>query len=164
MKKRFTLLMILPILFACTPSPKEPSDANPEIFPTESVSPAQPVPEVSTTLPNTSETNATPSDTPLSSPTTITFGDNGQSFIFHVGDSFLLDLGVDIYEWTVEIDNQDVFALNTGETAPEGTQGFFSALNAGTATLTAVGDPLCRKVSPPCGVPTILFKATLTVE
>ena len=162
MKKRFTLLMILPILFACVPSSTEPSDVNPENLSTEPVSPAQLIPEVSTTLPNVSVTS--PPDTPSSSPTSITFGDNGKSFVFHVGDSFLLDIGTDVYEWTVAIDNQDVVALKASETAPEGAQGFFSVLGAGTATLTAVGDPLCRKVSPPCGVPTILFRVTLTVE
>ena len=165
MKRSLTMLIILlPFLFACSPSAAGPSDVNPENLSTEPVSPAQLVPEVSTTLPNASDTNTPRSDNPLSSPTSITFGDNGKSFIFRVGDSFLLNLGTDIYEWTVAIDNQNVVALNTDETIPEGAQGFFSALGAGNATLTAVGDPLCRKASPPCGMPTILFKVTLTIE
>jgi len=169
MKRSFSMLMILPILFACVPSAAEPSDVNPENLPVQPVSPARPVPEVSTALPNgfvtlPPEASATLSDTPLFSPTTITFGDNGRSFVFHVGDSFLFDLGTDIYEWTVAIDNTDLVAIKTGEKVPEGAQGIFETLGLGTATLTAVGDPRCRKSIPPCAVPTKLFKIVMVVE
>ena len=157
MKRNFAMLVILPFLFACVPSPTEP------------VSPAQPVPEISTTLPNKSDTFPSEMDTALSgspfpSPTSVAFSDNGKSFVLLVGDSFLLDLGSDIYEWTVAIDNQDVVAFKTGETVPEGSQGYFEMLKSGTATLTAAGDPLCRKSSPPCGMPNVLFRVTLIVE
>ena len=177
MKKNLTVFFVLFSLFidACIPNDTRlgPLNGGSESLPTDSLSPTesaqQPVPEVSTTLPNAPitlnpETDNVTLTSQSASPDEIKFTDNGRTFSYHVGDSFLLDLGTDIYEWTAAVDNQDVVALKTGETPPAGTQGFFTALSSGTANLTAVGDPLCRKVSPPCGVPTILFKVTLTVE
>src|SRR5664279_534109 len=38
----------------------------------------------------------------------VTLSDNGKTFAMHVGESFLLKLGMDIYDWTVEVDNQNV--------------------------------------------------------
>jgi len=94
----------------------------------------------------------------------IGFNDNGKTFHFHVGDSFLLNLGADVYDWSVTVDNQDVFRMKMGVMVIKGAQGIFEALQPGTATLTAGGDPRCRQVVPPCGMPTILFRVTLVVE
>jgi hypothetical protein len=107
------------------------------------------VPEVSITLPDNTLPPTTDSTTSSVGQTssTISLEDNGKTFNFNVGDVFLLNLGADVYDWTVTIDNQDV-----------------AALSAGTATLTAVGEPVCLKASPPCMVPTILFKVTLIVQ
>ena len=69
-----------------------------------------------------------------------------------------------MYEWNVTVDNQNVVALKMGVLVIKGAQGLFDALAPGTATLTAVGDPLCRKSTPPCMIPTILFKVTLVVQ
>ena len=126
-------------------------------------------PEISTTLPDNGV--APPTDLPnvppvsqTSSAVEIVLEDNGKTFDFQVGDSFLLNLGDGVYDWTVTIDNQNVIALKMGVTVIKGAQGIFDALGTGTTLLTAVGDPLCRKVSPPCGMPTILFKVTLIVQ
>jgi hypothetical protein len=126
-------------------------------------------PEISTTLPDNMATPAagssnTPPAGQTSSPASITLDDRGKTFTFQVGDSFLLNLGDDAYEWTVTVDNQDVVALKMGMMVIKGAQGIFDALAPGTATLTAVGDPLCRKSTPPCMIPTILFKVTLIVQ
>lgn len=82
----------------------------------------------------------------------------------HVGDSFLLNLGTDIYNWTVNVDNQDVLHLKVGVMVIKGAQGIYEALAPGTATLTATGDPLCRHAQPPCAIPSILFSVTIVVE
>jgi hypothetical protein len=126
-------------------------------------------PEISTTLPDNGVTPAagsasTPTAGLTSSPASITLEDKGKTFTFQIGDSFLLNLGDGVYEWTVTVDNQDVVALKVGVLVIKGAQGIFNALAPGTATLTAVGDPLCRKLTPPCMIPTILFKVTLIVQ
>ena len=126
-------------------------------------------PEIGITLPDNGVTPSadSPSVPPVSqtsSAVEIVLEDNGKTFDFQVGDSFLLNLGDGVYDWTVTIDNQDVVALKVGVTVTKGAQGMFNALGAGTAMLTAVGDPLCRKSSPPCGMPTILFKVTMVVK
>jgi hypothetical protein len=40
----------------------------------------------------------------------ITLADNGETFTLHPGDSFLLNLGMDEFDWTVDIDNQNVLS------------------------------------------------------
>jgi ABC-type transport system substrate-binding protein len=124
-------------------------------------------PEVATTLPE----NIVPPGTDVTSlppavqtPSTITMADKGKTFTFHVGDSFLLNLGGNVYDWTVTVDNQDVIALKMGVMVIRGAQGIFDALIPGTAILTATGDPLCRKSKPPCMMPTILFRITVIVQ
>jgi hypothetical protein len=174
MKKIFPIFVIVlsVVLSACasqkaTPAPSELVAGNP---PAEIVSSTQIaeqlVPEVSTTLPDNILPPVTDSANPPDGQTssTITLDDNGKTFNFHVGDAFLLNLGTDRYDWTVTIDNQNVIGLRMGVTVIEGAQGLFDALGVGTATLSASGDPLCRKSSPPCMMPTILFKVTLNVE
>lgn len=135
----------------------------------EPASSGQTGPEISTTLPDNMVTPAAgsasnPPAGQTSSPASITLEDKGKTFTFQVGDSFLLNLGDGVYEWTVTVDNQDVVALKIGVLVIKGAQGIFDALAPGTATLTAVGDPLCRKSTPPCMIPTTLFKVTLVVQ
>ena len=177
MKKNITIFVILlsVLVTACAPTGTSsmPTDNNSgnssssgSISPTESSQ--QPVPEVGTTLPQSSVTptpgsNGAPSDSQTSA-STITFADNGKTFYYHPGDSFLLNLGDEIYEWSATVGNQDVISLKVGVMVIKGAQGLYDALAPGTTTLTAVGDPLCRKASPPCGTPTVLFKVTIVVE
>jgi hypothetical protein len=127
----------------------------------------QPVPEVATTLPiNVVPPSADVTSLPpaAQTPSTITLADNGKTFTFHVGDSFLLNLGGNVYDWTVMIDNQDVIALKMGVMVIQGAQGIYDALIPGTATLTATGDPRCRNSRPACMMPTILFEVALVVQ
>ena len=94
----------------------------------------------------------------------ITLQDRGKTFTMKAGDSFLLNLGTDIYDWTVSIDNENVVRMKMGVMVIQGAQGIYDALAPGTATLTAIGNPQCLQSTPPCGMPTILFKVTLVVE
>ncbi len=80
------------------------------------------------------------------------------------GETFLLDLGMDVYDWRVEIDNQDVLSRVPNIMVIRGAQGIYKAHNPGTATLTAVGDPLCRKSTPACGMPSMIFHLTVIVQ
>jgi len=166
MWKALLLFMILLSVFlsACSSS-----KSNPEPLGGESDSPIQSdsqqlIPEVSTTMPEVPVTPASDANNQPPSTDAIVFADNGKIFRFDVGDSFLLNLGDEVYEWNVSVENQNVVALKMGIMIIKGAQGNYEALNPGVTTLTAIGDPLCRKSSPPCGMPTILFRATLVVE
>lgn len=102
---------------------------------------------------------------PQNIPTTgIILADNGKTFILHPSDSFLLDLGMDTFDWTVDIDNQNVLSMVKGVMVIRGAQGIYKANSAGQAVLTAVGNPLCRNSIPACEMPSILFKITVIVQ
>ncbi len=94
----------------------------------------------------------------------IHLNDNGRVISMRPGDTFLLDLGMDTYDWTVEIDNQAVLSRVPGVLVIRGAQGIYEAQSAGQATLTATGDPLCRQSTPPCGMPSMIFKITVNVQ
>lgn len=94
----------------------------------------------------------------------ITLDDNGKTFTMHVGDSFLLNLGTDVYEWEVGIDNQDALRMKMGVMVIRGAQGIYDAQAPGTTTLSASGNPLCLQSRPACAMPSILFTVTIIVE
>lgn len=94
----------------------------------------------------------------------VAFSENGKIFTMRVGESFLLNLGTDVYDWTVEVDHQDVLQRDMGVTVIQGAQGIYVAQAPGTVTLTANGDPLCLQSKPPCKMPSISFSIILIVE
>jgi ABC-type transport system substrate-binding protein len=160
MKRIFSTFVILlsVLLSACASQQVQPAPSN---------TPAglRPVTVESSTL-----TVGTPPTDSASVPpagqtsTTITLDDNGKTFNFHVGDSFLLNLGDDVYDWTVNNDNQNVIALRMGVMVIKGAQGLFDARSPGTVTLTADGNPKCLNSTPACLRPSILFTVTLIVQ
>ncbi len=95
---------------------------------------------------------------------TIHLDDNGRVVSMRPGDTFLLDLGMDTYDWSVEIDNQAVLSRVPGVLVIRGAQGIYEAHTTGQATLTATGDPLCRQSAPPCAMPSMIFKITVNVR
>ena len=94
----------------------------------------------------------------------VAFSENGKTFTMHVGESFLLNLGTDVYDWTVEVDHQDVLQRDMGVTVIQGAQGIYVAQAPGMVTLTANGNPLCLQSKPPCKMPSISFSIILIVE
>ncbi len=94
----------------------------------------------------------------------ITREDNGKTIYLHPGESFLLNLGTDIFDWTVDIDNQAVLSRVKNVMVIRGAQGIYEADGLGEAVLTAVGNPFCRNSVPPCMAPSLLFKITLIVQ
>jgi hypothetical protein len=73
----------------------------------------------------------------------ITLTDNGKTFIAHPGESFLLNLGTDVYEWVVDIDNLNVLTRKKNVMVIRNSQGIYEANSLGQAVLTAIGNPLC---------------------
>ena len=94
----------------------------------------------------------------------ITLADNGKTFTLHPGDSFLLNLGMDTFDWTVNVDNQDVLSRVKGVMVIRGAQGIYEANSLGQASLTAIGNPLCRNSVPACEMPSIMFRITVIVQ
>ncbi len=92
---------------------------------------------------------------------TITLANNGQTITLHVNQEFLLKLG-EGYQWTINLDNQNVVSRVPNIAVIRGAQGIYLAHQTGTATLTASGDPLCRQSVPACAIPSIFF--TLHIE
>jgi hypothetical protein len=93
----------------------------------------------------------------------ITLGDQGRTIDLAVGESFLLKLGEE-YAWTVNISDQNVLSRFRNITMVRGAQGIYNALQAGTVTLSASGDPVCRQAKPPCAMPSILFSITIVAK
>jgi hypothetical protein len=96
--------------------------------------------------------------------TGITLDDNGKTFILHPGKTFLLNLGTDIFDWTVDIDNLNVLARVKNIMVIRGAQGIYEANHPGQAVLTAVGNPFCRNSEPACAAPSMLFKISVIVQ
>jgi hypothetical protein len=108
-----------------------------------------------------SGTGSTPQAIPAGG---ITLADNSETFLLHPGESFLLNLGMDMFNWTVTIDNQNVLGRVKNITVIRGAQGVYQAASQGQAVLSAVGDPFCRSSKPACMAPSLMFQVTVIVQ
>jgi hypothetical protein len=81
----------------------------------------------------------------------------------HAGERFLLKLG-EGYNWTVTIADQSIISRVVNITVVRGAQGVYEAHQAGSTTLTATGDPVCRQSKPPCAMPSRLFQINVVVQ
>lgn len=138
--------------------------------------PATPVPQPTATVIYVSAapartihpaTTPKPTATPANgvSPTdgTITLDDNGRTFAIAVGERFALKLGTD-FDWTVSIADQSVLTRVRNIMVVRGSQGVFEGVGTGKTMLSATGDPPCRKSTPPCAAPSILFQVQIAVS
>lgn len=116
------------------------------------------------TIPATADAGEELSSSSVPPKNEVTFAENGSIFVMYVGESFLLNLDMDGYDWTMEIDNQNIIQRELNVMVPRDAQGIYIAQNPGTAILIATGDPFCRQSKPPCMRPTILFSITVTVN
>jgi len=80
-----------------------------------------------------------------------------------VGERLLLRLG-EGYDWTVTVSDPSVLSGVVGVLLVRGAQGLYQADRAGQAILSAIGDPPCRKVQPPCAAPSRAFQLTVAVQ
>ncbi|HMA35273.1 MAG TPA: hypothetical protein VKY74_12460 [Chloroflexia bacterium] len=77
------------------------------------------------------------------------------------GNTLQLALG-NSYDWTVTVANPAVLGL--AGPSPDPGQGRYTALQPGQTLLTILADPHCRKVTPPCGMPSRIFAVTIVVH
>jgi hypothetical protein len=91
---------------------------------------------------------------PLVSPSVLTDADNGAVVQLHVGERVELRLDTSL-TWTVTIEDPSVLQ--------ESSALFIEAVAPGKTTLSANGEPACRRVTPPCGLPNRLFQVEVDV-
>jgi hypothetical protein len=93
----------------------------------------------------------------------ITLADNGKTITYTTGQTFLLYLG-DNYNWSLSITDQNIVSRVKNIATIRGAQGVYNVLQAGTITLSAVGDPPCRDQQPACMLPSIQFQVIIVVH
>ncbi len=134
---------------------------------------ALPTPEVSTAVVSGTAVVVSPgpTETPAPQPTrgpdqqlVITLASDNQTYHLKVGQRFLVNLGMDTYNWDVTIADQSIASRVIGVMVIRGAQGLYEARAPGTTTLTATGDPLCRQSKPACMMPSRMVRVTLIVE
>jgi hypothetical protein len=91
---------------------------------------------------------------PLVSPAVLTEADNGAVVQLHVGERVELRLDAAL-TWTVTFEDPSV--------ARQSGSAFVEAVAPGKTTLSADGEPACRRVRPPCGLPNRLFQVEVDV-
>lgn len=104
------------------------------------------------------------SDNAQSTPTikTVTLDDNDKSIYINNGERFLVKLGSN-FIWHIQIDNETVASRVVNIMVVKDAQGVYEVHNSGIATMTGVGDPLCRTSMPPCEIHSVLFKINIIV-
>lgn len=93
----------------------------------------------------------------------VTMADQGTTIQLVVGQQLLVELSSG-YDWSVTVSRPQVLAPSPGGTLPADAQARYVGATAGTSLLRAAGDPTCRKATPPCGAPSILFSVTIVVR
>jgi hypothetical protein len=93
----------------------------------------------------------------------VTLADTGKIIHMTVGQSFLLNLGLN-YDWSISISDQNVISRVKNIAVIVGAQGIYDALTKGTTILSAVGDPQCRTATPACASSSIMFSVTIIVN
>ncbi len=112
---------------------------------------------------NPPQTASTPADSGRTTVQTITMNDNGRTITLQVGEQFLLNL-CDNLDWQWQIDYPAIVSRVPNVLTIRGSQGLFEARQPGQTTLTARGDPPCRKAQPACMTPSFLFRAQIVVR
>jgi hypothetical protein len=159
---------------ACAQQPPQPQSPVPTPADSNTTQPASIAvsvePVVSTSVSSsinlsqiTPAVTTSPADPTSSGPKTITLDDQGKTITLVVGESFLLELG-ETYTWDISISDQSVISRVKNIAVVLGAQGIYDALQPGTVTLIASGDPLCRQSKPACGLPSIQFTVTIVVK
>jgi hypothetical protein len=108
-------------------------------------------------------TTPAPRSSPVPAGRSVTLADDGSTITLAIGQRFLLNLGAG-FDWTVAIADPSVVGRVLNISVIVGSQGVFEARSRGRTKLSAVGDPPCRKSTPPCGAPSRLFQVDVVVR
>lgn len=80
--------------------------------------------------------------------------DNGKTVVMNVGDKLRINLDY-AYGWSTTSDFNSAVLMGAAD-------GYF-AIASGTTTLTLTGNPECLNLTPPCGLPSVMFTITVVV-
>jgi hypothetical protein len=94
---------------------------------------------------------------------TVTLADDGRTFSLQTGQRALVSLGDD-FDWTVQVEDASILSRVTGVTVLAGAQVLYQANRVGRTTLTASGDPACRKAQPACALPSRTLRVSIAVQ
>ncbi len=94
---------------------------------------------------------------------TFTLAQDGQTITLRPGQRLLLKLG-ESDDWTVIPHDPEIVGPVADVPTARGSQGLYEARMTGRTLLTGTGDPPCRKVQPPCTVPSRLFRLQVIVQ
>ena len=100
------------------------------------------------------------------SPHVYTIGQeqSGETINMLIGERIQLLLG-DGYIWSLLFsDDRIMRILNPQPGADDAPIFILEAQHPGQTELQAIGDPKCRQVKPPCGMPSVLFTLKIIVE
>jgi len=94
---------------------------------------------------------------------TVTLADDGRTISLQTGQRALVSLGDD-FDWTVQVEDASILSRVTGVTVVAGAQVFYQANRVGQTTLTASGDPACRKAQPACAQASRTLRVSIVVQ
>ena len=94
---------------------------------------------------------------------TVTLADDGRTISLQTGQRALVSLGDD-FDWTVQVEDASILSRVTGVTVLAGAQVLYQANRVGRTTLTASGDPACRKAQPACALPSRTLRVSIAVQ
>ncbi len=94
---------------------------------------------------------------------TFTLAQDGQTITLRPGQRLLLKLG-EGDDWTVIPHDPEIVGPVVNAPNARGSQGLYEAHMTGRTVLTGTGDPSCRKVQPPCTLPSRLFRLQVIVQ
>jgi hypothetical protein len=108
---------------------------------------------------------STPTATPAAQatgPVVVTLAQAGGTVDLAVGQHLELQFGT-AYQWSISVTGSGILVAVPAP-VPAGVQGIWAAERAGTASIRAVGNPLCLQAKPPCGMPSREFSVTVIVR
>jgi hypothetical protein len=94
---------------------------------------------------------------------TVTLADDGRTISLQTGQRALVSLGDD-FDWTVLVEDASILSRVTGGTVVPGAPLLYQANRVGRTTLTASGDPACRKAQPACALPSRTLRVSIAVQ
>ncbi len=110
-----------------------------------------------------------PRPTPIATPAAqatgtvvVTLAQAGGTVGLAVGQHLELQFGT-AYQWSITVTGSGVLAAVLAP-LQAGAQGLWAAERAGTASLQAIGNPVCLQATPPCGMPSREFSLTVIVH
>jgi hypothetical protein len=160
------LAIVIPACQSAAPIAPSPPAAGPTSTSTGAAAPTSaPALGIDLRVPPTRAPRASPSTvaTAVGVSVTVTLADDGRTISLQTGQRALVSLGDD-FDWTVQVDDASILSRVTGVTVLDGAHILYQANRVGQTTLTASGDPACRKAQPSCALSSRTLRVSIAVQ